>query len=95
MALDAIDALAADPVTEVITFVAKPSDATVAERVLARLAASGKPAVAALLGAHDGQAPAPVQVAADLTTAARLAAAAGAATYPERPSIQSPHRRPE
>ena len=51
MAIDAVDALAADPATEVVTLVAKPSDASVAARVLERLGATGKPAVAALLGA--------------------------------------------
>ena len=50
MAVDAIDALAADPGTEVIVLVAKPSDAAVTARVLKRLAATGKRAVAALLG---------------------------------------------
>ncbi|MDD9987227.1 MAG: acyl-CoA synthetase FdrA [Spirochaetaceae bacterium] len=84
MAIDAIDALAADPATEVVTLVAKPSDASVAARVLERLGATGKPAVAALLGARDYHAPATVQVADDLTAAARLAVAvAGADTSPE------------
>ena len=83
MAVDAIDALAADAATEVITLVAKPSDPAVAERILERLAASGKPAIAALLGTHGGQAPAAVQVARDLSTAARLAAAAAGAAVPE------------
>ena len=83
MALDAIDTLAADPATEVIVLVAKPSDATVTAHVLERLGATGKRAVAALLGGHDGAAPGPVRVAADLTDAARLAATgAGAAGVP-------------
>ena len=44
MALDAIDALAADPATEVITFVAKPPDPAVAAVILDRLGASGSAA---------------------------------------------------
>lgn len=84
MALDAIAALASDPATEVIVLAAEPSDATVAGRVLERLAATGKSAVAALLGGHAVAAPAPVRIAADLTAAARLAAgAAGAEDVPE------------
>ena len=83
MAVDAIGALAADAATEVITLVAKPSDPAVAERILERLGASGKPAIAALLGARVGEAPAAVQVAHDLSTAARLAAAVAGAAVPE------------
>jgi len=48
--LAAVDALAADPGTRVIVAIAKPGDTTVQERVLARLAASGKPSVVYFLG---------------------------------------------
>ena len=53
--LDAIDALAADPATRVLGLVSKPPDPEVAERVLARAAASGKPVVAAFLGGRPGR----------------------------------------
>lgn len=70
--LAAVDALAADPATEVIVLVSKPPDPEVAERVLHRAAASGKPVVACFLG-WDGLVPAGV------TRAHTLAAAAAAA----------------
>ena len=89
MAVDAIDALAADPATEVIVLVAKPSDAAVTARVLKRLAATGKRAIAALLGGHGGAATATVRIAGDLTDAARLAArcaGAGGVSAPPSPA---------
>ena len=55
--LDALDALAADPATKVLGLVSKPPDPEVAERVLGRAAASGKPVVAAFLGADPDGAP--------------------------------------
>ena len=70
--LDAIDALAADPATRVLGLVSKPPDPEVAERVLARAAASGKPVVAAFLGADPDGAPDGVTMAATLEDAARL-----------------------
>jgi len=70
--LDAIDALAADPGTRVLGLVSKPPDPEVAERVLARAAASGKPVVAAFLGADPDGAPDGVTMAATLEDAARL-----------------------
>jgi FdrA protein len=78
--LDALDALAADPATRVIGLVSKPPDPEVAARVLARAAASGKPVVAAFLGAEPDSAPGGVTVAATLEDAARalLRAATGA-----------------
>jgi FdrA protein len=48
--LAAIDALAADPETRVLVAIAKPGAPTAQERVLARLAGSGKPAVVYFLG---------------------------------------------
>jgi FdrA protein len=70
--LDALDALAADPATKVLGLVSKPPDAEVAERVLARAAATGKPVVAAFLGADPDGAPEGVTMAATLEDAARL-----------------------
>jgi FdrA protein len=49
--LDAIDLLAADPATASIVLVSKPPASEVAARVLGRLAATGKPAVACFIGA--------------------------------------------
>ena len=69
--LDALDALAADPATRVLGLVSKPPDPEVAERVLARAAASGKPVVAAFLGADPDSAPEGVTMAATLEDAAR------------------------
>jgi FdrA protein len=69
--LDALDALAADPATAVLGLVSKPPDSGVAERVLERAAASGKPVVAAFLGADPDGAPDGVTMAATLEEAAR------------------------
>ena len=49
----ALDLLVEDEATEVVVVVSKPPAAEVAERLLARLAALGKPAVACLLGEED------------------------------------------
>ncbi len=51
--LDAIARLAKDPETDVILCVSKPPAPAVAERVLAALAACGKPAAACFVGAPD------------------------------------------
>lgn len=51
MMLDGIDALDADPGTDVIVVISKPPASEVAEKVLDRLAASVKPAVVCFLGA--------------------------------------------
>jgi len=80
--LDAIDALAADPATRVLGLVSKPPDPEVAERVLARAAASGKPVVAAFLGADPDGAPDGVTMAATLEDAARLLARASSGEDP-------------
>ena len=92
-ALDAIAALASHPETQVIGFVSKPPDPTVAGRILDALAAAGKPAVAAFLGAAQLEPPAGVQVVDDLTAAALgmlqaagLAAPADWQAAGERPS---------
>ncbi len=51
MMLDGIDALDADPGTDVIAVISKPPASEVAVKVLDRLAASSKPAVVCFLGA--------------------------------------------
>ncbi len=53
MMLDGIEALDADPGTEVIVVISKPPAAEVAAKVLDRLAASDKPSVACFLGAGE------------------------------------------
>jgi len=80
--LDALDALAADPATKVLGLVSKPPDAEVAERVLGRAAASGKPVVAAFLGADPEGAPDGVRMARTLEEAARLLVAASTGEDP-------------
>lgn len=50
--LQALDVLAADPATKVIAIVSKPPAPAVTEKVLARLAAIGKPAVVLFLGSN-------------------------------------------
>jgi FdrA protein len=80
--LDALDALAADPATGVLGLVSKPPDPEVAERVLARAAASGKPVVAAFLGADPDGAPDGVTVAPTLEEAARLLVRASTGAEP-------------
>jgi FdrA protein len=87
--LDALDALAADPATKVIGLVSKPPDPDVAERVLARAAASGKPVVAAFLGADPDGAPDRVAMAATLEDAAR--ALVRASTGSEPPALDGDH----
>jgi FdrA protein len=87
--LDALDALAADPATKVIGLVSKPPDPDVAERVLARAAASGKPVVAAFLGADPEGAPDGVAMAATLEDAAR--ALVRASTGSEPPALDGDH----
>src|SRR3954451_14878745 len=88
--LDALDALAADPAAKVLGLVSTPPDPDVAERVLARAAATGKPVVAAFLGADPDGAPEGVTMAATLEEAGRLLgrASTGAAppgAAPDRP----------
>jgi FdrA protein len=70
--LDALDALAADPATRVLGLVSKPPDPYIAKSVLIRATASGKPVIAAFLGAESDGAPDGVTVAPTLEQAARL-----------------------
>jgi FdrA protein len=91
--LDALDALAADPATMVLGLVSKPPDPEVADRVLARAAATGKPVVAAFLGADPDGAPDGVTMAATLEEAARLLVRASTGDEPpaaEAPSAPAP-----
>ncbi|MGH3581035.1 MAG: hypothetical protein ACRDUX_27340 [Mycobacterium sp.] len=53
----ALDLLRDDPQTEVVVLVSKPPAPQVAERILAQLAALGKPSVACLLGVPDDDGP--------------------------------------
>lgn len=71
--LAAIDALSEDPATETLVLVSKPPDPAVAQRVLRRAAASGKPVVACFLG-WEGPVPDGVVRADTLAAAAELAA---------------------
>ncbi|WP_405780413.1 acyl-CoA synthetase FdrA [Streptomyces sp. NBC_01378] len=90
-----LDALAADPATEIIVLVSKPPAPHVAEQLLRHAGASGKPVVACFLG-MDGTAPAPagVTLAPTLLEAARAAAslAVGGTLPPgeELPKLPAP-----
>ncbi|MFJ3990579.1 acyl-CoA synthetase FdrA [Streptomyces sp. NPDC090032] len=90
-----LDALAADPTTEVIVLVSKPPAPQVAEQLLDHAGALGKPVVACFLGT-DGCSPAPARVtpAPTLFEAARSAAAlaVGGALPPgeELPKVPAP-----
>ena len=89
MTLFAIEALAADEATEVIAVVSKPPAPAVAERVLAALAATGKPCAVHFVGAPPGGEAGPVDFADSLAglaaTACRLAGVPGAAAGAEAP----------
>jgi succinyl-CoA synthetase alpha subunit len=90
-----IAALAADPATKVIVVVSKPPAAAVAERVIAALAAAGKPAVVHFVGdaprAED--AARGIVFADSLAGAARLACRlAGVSGVPEADAAPDPAR---
>jgi len=88
--LDSLDALAADPATRVIVLISKPPDSEVAERVLERAAAAGKPVIAAFLGAApDDDAADSVQVVGTLEDAARAAIRAATGVEPEDDRAES------
>ena len=53
MMIDALKALASDPATEVIVLVSKPPAKSVEEKILAQVAACGKPVVVCLLGGSE------------------------------------------
>ncbi|MFE2734060.1 acyl-CoA synthetase FdrA [Streptomyces sp. NPDC059349] len=90
-----LDALAADPATEIIVLLSKPPAPHVAEQLLRHASASGKPVVACFLGT-DQAAPAPagVTLAPTLLEAARSAASltVGGALPPgeELPKLPAP-----
>lgn len=90
--LDAIARLADDEGTSVILVVSKPPAPDVAARVLDSLGATGKPAIACLVGAEPRPHPA-VRVAATLAEAAALAAAAAGAPPPQTTAPPAVERR--
>ncbi len=81
MMLAGLEALQADPDTQVITLISKPPAAFVAEKVLAQAVRSDKPTIVCFLGAQaDLEAPGKVRLARTLEETAWLAAtAAGSA----------------
>ncbi len=81
-----IDALAADPQTEVVVLVSKPPAPEVAARVLERAAACGKPVVATFIGRTLAAVPGIIQ-AGDLTEAARLAVQLATGQAAEIPGV--------
>ena len=88
--LAATDALAADPETRVVVVVSKAPAPEVAERVLAKLADAGKPAVVHFVGTA-GQAPRGHVVFADtLADAARVACRLAGVAVPECPDVELP-----
>lgn len=84
--LDAVSAFAEDADTRVLLVVSKPPAPAVAERVLAALAATAKPAVACFLGSDPSTVERPgVRAARTLEDAAALAVAASTGSPPPRP----------
>jgi succinyl-CoA synthetase alpha subunit len=75
MTLQGLDALAADPLTEVLVIIAKPPHPMVAKTVLRHLQSFDKPAVVHFLGKLPGRARGRVQFAASLVQTAELAVA--------------------
>ncbi len=72
--LTGIEALAADPMTKVIVVVSKPPAKAVADKVVAALTASGKPAVVHFIGlANDGGGKGALSWATNLEETARMA----------------------
>lgn len=91
--LDALDALAADPETRVLGLISKPPDPVIAELVLTRARAGGKPVIAAFLGA-DGETPDGVVRAATLEQAARLLVRAATGEEPPVEDSNEHHAPP-
>ncbi|MEU6660237.1 acyl-CoA synthetase FdrA [Streptomyces sp. NPDC046821] len=89
-----LDALAADPATEVIVLVSKPPAPQVAEQLLRHAGTLGKPVVACFLGTDESApTPAGVTLTPTLSEAARVAAslATGAAVPDEElPKVSAP-----
>jgi FdrA protein len=85
MTLLALEALAADPATEVVVLISKPPDPAILRRLETALAAVGKPVIACCLGAQRGGR-GPVQWVTTLEEAAHAAvAAARGARWAPRP----------
>ncbi|HWK25282.1 MAG TPA: acyl-CoA synthetase FdrA [Solirubrobacter sp.] len=74
--LQALEILEADPATEVIVLISKPAAPAVADRVLERAAATGKPVVACFIGAQGDD------VAGTLEDAARAAVELAGGDWP-------------
>lgn len=98
MMLAGLEALQADPETQIIVLVSKPPAEVVAEKVLALASRSQKPAIVCFLGGKTGRiAPAPIQLARTLEEAAQLAAVAAgyrgdkpaSLADAEKPSLES------
>jgi FdrA protein len=82
----ALDMLASDDGTEVVVLVSKPPAREVAERLLARMASLGKPAVACLLGLPDEDGGVPVRGTLEGGAAAAARLAGHALTLAEVPA---------
>jgi FdrA protein len=83
-ALMAIEALAADPGTEVIVVISKPPEPSVAEKVVEALRNAGKPAIIHLIGMERRSTDGNLHYAGNLEEAARMAVAT-ASGKPWRP----------
>ena len=88
--LAAIDALAADPKTSVVVVVSKAPAPEVAERVLAKLAESGKPAVAHFVGTAAQTSRGRVEFAETLAETARAACRLAGVAVSECPEVELP-----
>jgi FdrA protein len=85
--LQGLDALAADPATEVIVLISKPPDPEVAARVLRAARGAGKPVVVNFLGADPASIEgASLHAARTLEDAARIAVALARGLEPEVPA---------
>jgi succinyl-CoA synthetase alpha subunit len=99
MMLSGLEALQADPATQVIVLVSKPPSQAVARRVLAQVKESAKPAVVCFLGAGSGLQEAlggvgaGILFARTLQEAALLAAKAAGASLPDLETYQAEEDR--
>lgn len=82
--LDAIDAMACDPATDVVVVISKPPAPEARERVICRLRGAGKPAVVLFLGSDCCDADfANIHFASDTLEAARIAVMLSTGTAPK------------
>ncbi len=88
--LAAIDALAADPETDVVVVVSKAPAPEVAERVLAKLAESGKPAVVHFVGTAAQASRGRMAFAETLAETARAACGLAGVVVPENSEVEFP-----